>query len=309
MCAIRTSPLVRGRCGASLSDGAYGSTSCLARYLTVGLTKVEGWLDTYSAEFIATLSEIQCRAGYRGGVGEIGVHHGKLFILLLLTASDTEKAFVIDVFEQQYINTDHSGKGDRGMLLDNIRRWGGSDTQVHLISRSSLEVHPEDIVAACGKVRLISIDGGHTEQCALNDLCLAEAVLQDWGIAVVDDYFNQWWPGVSTGVAKYLENPDSKLRPFAISPNKVYLCTPQNATFYRNEIQRHFPRRAESRMFGSTVDLYSACFKESETLISFVKRYIKESSVGPRLLSLRAFLQGTHRGNFSPMAGWRYRVS
>ena len=83
--------------------------SRLERYLAAGLNNVQGWLSTYSAEFIAVLSEIQHKAGYTGAVGEIGVHHGKLFILLLLTASRREKAFAIDVFEAQDLNTDRSG--------------------------------------------------------------------------------------------------------------------------------------------------------------------------------------------------------
>lgn len=282
----------------------------LAQYLIFGLKKVEGWLEIYSAEFIATLSEIQHRAGYAGGVGEIGVHHGKLFIVLLLTTSETEKAFAIDVFENQQLNTDGSGKGDRYIFLANVRRWTGSVARVQVMARSSLEVRPDEIVAECGKIRLISIDGGHTEQCAVNDLALAEAVLQDCGIVIIDDYFNPCWPDVSTGVAKYLARSDSKLRPFAVSPNKIYLCHPECAALYRSEIQRHFKRNKEGQMFGSAVDLFAARSpNDAQSVAAILRERLKESSIGPRLLSLKDYLPGTTRTWSRRTAGWRYRLS
>ena len=282
--------------------------SRLERYLAAGLNNVQGWLSTYSAEFIAVLSEIQHKAGYTGAVGEIGVHHGKLFILLLLTASRREKAFAIDVFEAQDLNTDRSGRGDIRIFRTNVRRWAGSDCEIQVIAKSSLEVHPSDIVAVCGKVRLVSVDGGHTQECTVNDLFLADAVLQDWGIAIVDDFFNPNWPDVSTGVAKYLTNRNSKLAPFAISPNKVYLCNPQYAMSYRSEIRQHFRLCKESWMFGSAVDIYGTG-PRTETLASFTKWRIKESVIGPRLLAFRGFIRGKHGVGSPATAGWRYRLS
>jgi hypothetical protein len=280
----------------------------LDRYLTAGLKQVDGWLETYSAEFIATLSEVQHRVGCTGAVGEIGVHHGKLFILLLLTTSGEEKAFAIDVFEEQRLNPGRSGKGDRAIFLANVRRWAGSDAQILCISRSSLDVHPDDILAGCGRVRLLSIDGGHTAECVLNDLLLADAVLQDGGVAVIDDYFNPCWPDVSAGVAQCLISRDSKLRPFAVTPNKVYLCHPHRAQSYRSEMRRHFWFYKESQVFGSVVDLYAATSPNAhETLVSVIKRRLKESAIGPRLVSVNGCFQRAQGAGSRPPGGWRYR--
>lgn len=90
----------------------------------LGLRSVRGWLNPYNAEFIVARSNIQRRAGFVRSVGEIGVHHGKLFILLLLTAAENERALAIDVFENQHLNTDRSGAGDRDAFLSNVRRVG-----------------------------------------------------------------------------------------------------------------------------------------------------------------------------------------
>ena len=263
----------------------------LNQYLTFGLRKVEGWLDSYSAKFIGALSEMQLHAEITGAVGEVGVHHGKLLIVLLLTASKTERAFAIDVFERQDLNTDGSGCGNKETLLANLRRWTGTDKNVSFISQSSLQTHPDDILGACGRVRLASIDGGHTEECTLNDLVLMENVLSDRGIVIIDDYFNQHWPDVSTGAAKYLASPRSTLRPFAISPNKVYLTAPENGPFYRNEIRKQFLPDKESVMFGAEVDIYGVR-QPKQTLAWFAKERLKQSVIGPYLLAAKMCVLG-----------------
>ena len=219
--------------------------------------QVHGWLDRYSAAFIAGLSWIQSDSGLRGAVGEIGVHMGRLFILLKLTAAENEKCLALDVFGEQHLNIDHSGFGDRHTFLRNVRRWTG-DTNIAVIQASSLEVTPADIVDAVGRCRRLSIDGGHTEDITQHDLRLAEAVLTEDGVAILDDFFNQSWPGVAAGAAQYFIDPAAKLRPFAVSPNKLYLAAPTCHGFYRSALMRaqelHFEKTA--CMFGCEVDVF-----------------------------------------------------
>ena len=259
------------------------------RYLIFGLQRVEGWLDPYSAEVIRVLSDVQRQSNFAGAVGEIGVHHGKLFILLILTAAEHEKAFVIDVFENQALNIDASGRGDKKKFLSNLGHWAGRPRAVSIIAKSSLEVRPEELLFACGRVRIASIDGGHTEECALNDLQLIEAVLTEHGIVILDDYFNQHWPGVSAGAAKYLSDPNTKLRPFAISPNKIFLTAPSNANFYRSQLRRQkgFNVETTAKMFGHEVDVYG-CSQPKLTLTVCIKELIKRSPIGPYAMAIKA---------------------
>ncbi|MGH6683330.1 MAG: class I SAM-dependent methyltransferase [Pseudolabrys sp.] len=218
---------------------------------------VHGWLDRYSADFIAGLSRIQRDSGIAGAVGEIGVHMGRLFILLKLTAAQNEKCFALDVFGEQHLNIDQSGFGDRNMFLRNVNEWTG-DADIAVLQSSSLDVRPADITDAVGRCRLLSIDGGHTEDIARHDLRLAEAVLTQDGVAILDDFFNQSWPGVAAGAAQYFFDPAGRLRPFAISPNKLYLAAPACHGFYRSTLMRteekHFDKTA--RMFGREVDVF-----------------------------------------------------
>jgi hypothetical protein len=86
--------------------------SLLKSYTKYGFKKVDGWLDPASAFIIYQLSKVQNELGISGGVGEIGVHHGKLFILLLLMLKKGERSFGVDIFDEQNLNIDSSGKGE-----------------------------------------------------------------------------------------------------------------------------------------------------------------------------------------------------
>jgi hypothetical protein len=267
--------------------------NALDKYLIFGLPKVHGWLDLYSTEFIALLSKIQQDAGYSGSIGEAGVHHGKLFILLLLTSGGHDKAFAIDVFEQQHLNVDQSGHGDKAVLLRNIARWAPVSPPVTLIERSSLDVRPEDILAIGGEARIISIDGGHTEECVLNDLHLSEGALSAEGIVIVDDCFNESWPDVVTGVARYLLDSGARLRPFAISPNKLYLTWPAAKELYRARLGslRQYKPDKRSRMFSEDIEIYGV--SHADGTVARAKDLIKQSTLGPYLMAAKARL--SHR--------------
>jgi hypothetical protein len=259
------------------------------RYISTGMPKIEGWLHWYAAELIAAISDIQQQDGIRGAVGEIGVHHGKLFILLLLTAALDERAFAIDVFENQELNIDESGKGDRNRFIQNLRVFSARERDVLIISKSSFDVLPGDIVERLGPVRLVSIDGGHTAECTKNDLQLAAAMMDNRGIAILDDYFNSSWPGVTTGGAEYFLSPESKLRPFAIGPNKLFLSATSNHDDYRKALRTRFQPYKTSIMFGAEVDLYGADFS-ALTPSKLIRLGIRESALGPYALATNTLL-------------------
>lgn len=240
--------------------------------------KVHGWLHRYSALFISDLSRFQCQSGISGAIGEIGVHMGRLFILLKLTAKSSEKCFALDVFDQQHLNIDNSGFGDREAFLCNVRRWTG-DTAITVIQSSSLDVKSADIIDAVGQCRLVSVDGGHTEEITYNDLKLVEAILVERGVVILDDFFNQSWPGVAAGAAKYFLNPLTKIRPFAISPNKTYLAAPTYHDLYRNAFlrtqQKHFEKTV--RIFGHDVDVFGC---RVTSLNQRIRNTIGKSKIG-----------------------------
>ena len=214
-------------------------------------------------------------------MAEIGVHHGKLFVLLTLCLRSGEISVAVDVFENQQLNLDQSGNGNREIFLWNLRKWV-PDAVVKILRKSSLEVQPAEILDVCGRVRLASIDGGHTEACVLNDLRLVETVLTPRGAVILDDCFNQAWPGVSSATAKYLLDNSALLRPFAISPNKLYLTHGDNVAFYRRELRSKSAYYYEKTacFLDHDVDIYGTfdfTFSVKRRMIESVKR----SRLGP----------------------------
>ena len=50
---------------------------------------------------------------------------------------------------------------------------------------------------------------------------------------MVDDVFNEQWPGVGDGVRRYFERQPN-LAPFAIGANKTYFCRPSHRDMYHD---------------------------------------------------------------------------
>lgn len=80
-----------------------------------------------------------------------------------------------------------------------------------------------------GKIRLFSVDGGHTSHITQCDLETVSNSLVDGGVIILDDYFNAAWPGVSEGTNRFfILGNKTGIIPFAIGGNKVFFTTNEN---------------------------------------------------------------------------------
>ena len=202
-------------------------------YIRRGKFYVDGWLRTEAARIVVALNERQRSFGVTGGIAEIGVHHGKLFILLYLLSREPEKAVAIDLFEDQHLNIDQSGNGDLTKFRRNLERHA-DNARLVLHQGNSMDLTGAMLTRlAQGPLRFVSVDGGHTAEITAHDLAMAEAAIADGGIIVIDDVFNEQWPGVGDGVRRYFERRPN-LVPFAIGANKTYFCRPSHRDIYRD---------------------------------------------------------------------------
>ncbi|HYK04199.1 MAG TPA: class I SAM-dependent methyltransferase [Thermoanaerobaculia bacterium] len=175
---------------------------------------VEGWFFPIDAHLFAIVDEIQKHEGITGNLFEIGVHHGKTALFLARMAAEGETLGVCDVFEQQELNRDRSGEGNRAIFERQMQAHGA---EAKIFAKLSSALTPEDTTSSC---RFVHIDGGHRPEDVLNDLQVAERAILPEGIVAVDDVFNPNWPGVSEGFYRYR----GELVPIAIGGNKVLLA-------------------------------------------------------------------------------------
>lgn len=199
----------------------------------------------------------QQRLGVDGGVAEIGVHHGRLFIAMHLLRNPGTQSIAIDVFANQHLNVDQSGLGDEERFRANVARWADHSSVV--IDKTDSTVidggHIQNL--AGGPVGMFSVDGGHTADIVCHDMRTAEQSLSHGGIVVADDVFNAQWPGVVEGTLRYLET--GSLVPFGVGFNKVLFTHAAQSDVYRRVLSdladRAIWHHKESQMAGHPVEI------------------------------------------------------
>lgn len=199
-----------------------------ATYVRSYMRRIPGYLSHMDAEVILNLLKWQEAQDVRGSLCEIGVHHGRLFLLLALSRQLGETAVAIDLFEDDAINTGaHSGRGTA--LLRNSQRLGVPISSEEIIKSSSHDLTADQILSRThGPVRFFSVDGGHLYRDVENDLRLAQECISQEGIVAVDDFFSLLWPEVSFATYDFLRN-QSEIVPVFTTLSKLYLTRRQNA--------------------------------------------------------------------------------
>ncbi|PHR11431.1 MAG: hypothetical protein COA41_20175 [Sphingopyxis sp.] len=263
----------------------------LEAYVKRGHHGVGGWLEGFSPDFIMQLCQIQSENGIKGGIAEIGVHHGRLFILMSLATADDELGLAIDLYDDQHLNTDSSGRGDEAIFRRNMVKNGADLERTIVFKKNSLEIRPDEVVSRIGNPRLFSVDGGHTEECAYSDLRLAEGCLAEKGVIILDDFFNWFWPGVAAGTMKYLLEGGA-FRPFALTNNKMYLCRAEFAGWYTERLRTSFP----AHIFDKTVEVAGdpvSMFGYHDTFLSPISRLKRRFSHTETFKRIRGRVKAT----------------
>lgn len=228
----------------------------LKKYLENGFIQVEGWCEPELFDLINLFDSASINQ--KGGVCEIGVHHGKLFILLNQTTQPEFDSYAIDVFDDQKLNIDNSGCGSVQRFKENLSyhdRHGGTNTVI--ISGDSTDSGLElTKKIKPGSIRFFSIDGGHTATHTLNDLKIANELISNEGVVILDDILNHRWMGVIEGAVDFLGTRPT-LVPFAMGHNKLYFCKFSYHSYYYNLLlNNHLPKLGtltRNKFFGHDI--------------------------------------------------------
>lgn len=158
-----------------------------------------------------------------GDLAELGVLYGRSAVLVGSSRREGETFTVIDLFgadpddEHNAAENSDSYPGlTRGAFEDNYRRLldGELPTVVQDLSHTIVD-H-----ARHGTHRFVHVDASHLHANVVRDIEAARALLAPQGVLVLDDIRSEHTPGVAAAAWQAVLTSD--LRPFAISPFKLY---------------------------------------------------------------------------------------
>jgi len=184
-------------------------------YIRDHLNTLPGMLQTGSVSIIWSLIESQQHLHIQGNIAEIGVYKGKLFSLLAMALSGSEKIYGFDIFT--YDNQEP--EKNKNNLMDNLIRLGHSPDSVRLFITDSNKMESHDLLELFGgqTVRFFSVDGDHSRQSVYHDLTLACSCTQDSGVILADDLFNTAFPEVTEAIIDfYRDKKMGEWEPIAI---------------------------------------------------------------------------------------------
>lgn len=215
----------------------------LEDYLINGFHQVQGWVSEPIWEALAFLDALQRRRNVSGGVAEIGVHHGRFLFGLQALKSDTPQAVAIDLFDDQELNIDNSGKGAKQQFLTNAAQYSVAPSQIDIIQCDSLMMRQWDIDRIRdrhGRFSLFSVDGGHTTAHVRHDFDIAQELMVPGGLIIIDDYNNPFWPGVQEGVAMSFLMGNPTFVPLLCGMNKLVLTDISHHQIYFKALAAYF---------------------------------------------------------------------
>lgn len=169
-------------------------------YLEESYDKVIGMSSRFAAAVCCGLMRIQSELSVTGPVAELGAFEGRFFIALAKSLKDGERALGIDTFEwpnPQVIDRFEANCVRQGVPTEKRITW----------KADSNEITSKELLAKLGgeKVRLIHVDGEHTQAALTKDLELATAVIRDGGVIVLDDMLHPGYPTLMVAVQAYLD--------------------------------------------------------------------------------------------------------
>lgn len=169
-------------------------------YLEESYDKVIGMSSRFAAGICCGLMRIQSELGVTGPVAELGAFEGRFFIALAKSLHDGERALGIDTFEwpnPQVLDRFEANCVRQGVPAEKRITW----------KADSNKMTSEELLAKLDgeRVRLIHVDGEHTQAALTKDLALATAVIRDGGVIVLDDMLHPGYPTLMVAVQAYLE--------------------------------------------------------------------------------------------------------
>jgi hypothetical protein len=242
--------------GSSASSPSKSSLAAAYHYLSYS-DRVEGWTYQTTALAMMELLWLQEEAGLNGNSAEIGVHHGCSTLSIISAARQGETIYAIDIFDRQDLNISGSGQGNLEIFQEHLRHFFPA-AHVEVVAKSSFAIRGAEKENGLVDIRFLSVDGDHSKAATLNDLAIANACVAPHGIVCLDDVYNVQWTGVASALFEFLDQKHD-LVPFAMFPNKLFLCRAAYTAFYQEKCRKIFDFALDKRkaeLMNNFIDVY-----------------------------------------------------
>ena len=126
---------------------------------------------------------------------------------------------------------------------NNLNKYGTNNETVTVCTVDSTTIDDEFVLEKLGqqRVRMFSVDGGHTVEHVMHDLAIAESTLTSGGVVMLDDYYNPNWAGVTEGLVRFMLLCPVRIMPFGFCASKLMLTTPSHRdrmfSVFRDDIE------------------------------------------------------------------------
>ena len=223
------------------------STKIVNANETVFSSSMEGWVGDRIYQIVDFANNYHETMNITGDIAEIGIHHGKLFFILCAAAKMEDRCIAVDVFERQELNLDQSGSGSQRIFESNLDQLFPDLRQnCDILAMDSMAIPvsvARQILSSRG-LRLMSIDGGHTIQHVVNDLSIAQEIVNPGAVILLDDFFGPHWPSVTEGFFTFMSRFNRRLAPFLVFQNKLFLTTYSEHASVLSEVRAYIERTA-----------------------------------------------------------------
>jgi len=196
--------------------------------------KVQGWMDKRVPNIVEIWHNIFIQNNKFSSTLEIGVHHGRFFLILERLTPKSSKCFAVDVFEDQEKNIDNSGCGSFDLFMDNINTLAAYPSRVTPYKSDSFNIRALKMPQSFS---LISIDGGHTKDHTYFDLSYADQTIDPGGLIILDDFNNPNWLGVMDGAIHFLNQANKRIAPIMVGYNKLFLTTISESSVVQKKME------------------------------------------------------------------------
>ena len=214
------------------------------RYRANAFLNVFGWVGGQAVDALQVAASFHRQHNICGDALEIGVFQGRFFLALMAALEENEIAVAMDIFDDQELNYDLSGDqaGLESIFRANVEQYADNPQSMKLFQADSLTVDVDVIknLSINNGFRIISIDGGHTVDHAMNDLIISSKIIKGGGVILLDDFLNSHWPGVQEGYQKYMTFSNCNLAPVLYADNKLMMTTISHHPRMLKYVREHF---------------------------------------------------------------------